>query len=723
MTRLVSALAVALLALGCGSTGAADRRAPAVSAAPTDSNDAGDDSTGTSDRRFGWPLHGRDEGEQRHSPLDQIHARNVERLGLAWAAELGTNRGVEATPIVADGVLYLSSAWSVVHAFDAATGRPLWRYDPKVPRERARLFCCGVVNRGVAHHRKVIYFGTLDGRLVALDAPTGRLLWETLTIDPAKPYSITGAPRVVAGHVIIGNAGADLGVRGYVSAYDRETGKLVWRFHTVPGPRDQPQESEVLVRALATWKGDLYGQVGGGGTVWDAMAYDRELDLLYIGTGNGSPWARHLRSPGGGDNLFLSSILALRPRTGELVWHYQTTPGDNWDFTATQSLILADLELTPGEKRRVLLQAPKNGFFYVLDAGTGELLSAEPFVEVTWASHVDRKTGRPVETGKGDYKNRPATIKPGPIGAHTWHAMAFSPKTGLAYIPAQHVSGYYAPAREPFSFIPGSPRNTGIELTQARQFPADAAAGELIAWDPIAQKKVWGAPRATLGNGGVLSTAGLLVFQGTATGRFEARHARTGALLWDYDAGTGVIAAPISYAIDGVQYVAIAAGWGGGFALNGGEAAAAANVRGGGRLLVFRLDGEAPRLPDPPAAPARSFPVRPAASEAREIERGASLFSEYCAACHGVGAVGGGVTPDLRFSAPAVREQFAEIVNGGMLAPQGMPAFAGELAPRDLAAIQLYLAERAWAEPVPAPPSVPSSVPSSKVGASPVSTR
>ncbi|MEZ4281495.1 MAG: PQQ-dependent dehydrogenase, methanol/ethanol family [Myxococcota bacterium] len=701
-----------MLALGCEAprTNGPEHTSQKVAAGPP----AAGAVEGSSDRRIGWPAHGRNAWEQRYSPLDQINTLNVAELGLAWSADLGTNRGIEATPLVVDGVLYLSSAWSVVHAFDAATGRPLWRHDPKVPRERAKLFCCGVVNRGVAHSRGRIFLGTLDGRLVALDAKTGERIWETLTVDPEKPYSITGAPRVVRGNVIIGNAGADLGVRGYVSAYDRDTGHLVWRFYTVPGPPSQPQESEALLRALPTWKGDLWWQVGGGGTVWDSMAYDEALDLLYIGTGNGSPWARHLRSPGGGDNLYLSSILALRPETGELVWHYQTTPGDGWDFTATQSLIVADLDLGTGEKRRVVMQAPKNGFFYVLDAKTGELISAKPFVEVTWASGVDPKTGRPIETGRGDYSRQPATISPGPIGAHTWHSMAFSPKTGLAYIPAQHVAGYYAPAPQPFTPVPGSPRNTGIDLTKARQFPADAAAGELIAWDPVAQKKVWGVPRDTIGNGGVLTTAGLLVFQGTATGRFIAHHARGGKRLWEYDAGTGIIAAPISYAVDGVQYVAIAAGWGGGFALNGGDAAAAAGVRGGGRLLVFKLGGVAKRPADPSPAPPRHFPLRPTFDDAPEIERGAALFSEYCAACHGVGAVGGGVTPDLRFSPPAIRENFAQIVNGGALAGKGMPAFAGQLAPRDLEAIALYLADRAYAapaQPAPARPPAPAPVP------------
>ena len=699
MSGRLAVLLLVMLVFGCEATRARDRESDPETAAVAAGPSAPEAIEGSADRRTGWPAHGRNAWEQRYSPLDQINSLNVAELGLAWSADLGTNRGIEATPLVVGGVLYVSSAWSVVHAFDAATGRPLWRHDPQVPRERAKLFCCGVVNRGVAHHRGRIFLGTLDGRLLALDAQTGERIWETLTVDPAKPYSITGAPRVVRGNVIIGNAGADLGVRGYVSAYDRDTGHLVWRFYTVPGPPGQPQESEALLRALPTWKGDLWWQVGGGGTVWDAMAYDEELDLLYIGTGNGSPWARHLRSPGGGDNLYLSSILALRPETGELVWHYQTTPGESWDFTATQSLIVADLDLGAGEPRRVVMQAPKNGFFYVLDAKTGELISAKNFVEVTWASGVDPKTGRPVETGRGDYSRGPATISPGPIGAHTWHSMAFSPKTGLAYIPAQHVAGYYAPAPEPFTSVPGSPRNTGIDLTKARQFPADAAAGELIAWDPVLQKKVWGVPRETIGNGGVLTTAGLLVFQGTATGRFFAHHARGGKRLWEYDAGTGIIAAPISYAIDGVQYVAIAAGWGGGFALNGGEAAAAAGVRGGGRLLVFKLGGAAKRPADPPPAPARHYPIRPTFDDAPEIERGAALFSEYCAACHGVGAVGGGVTPDLRFSPPAIRENFAQIVNGGAFVAKGMPAFAGQLAPRDLEAIALYLADRAYAEP------------------------
>ncbi len=647
-----------------------------------------------------WPSHGRDHAEQRFSPLVDLHPGNISELGLAWTVDLQTNRGIEATPIVVDGVLYVTGAWSVVHAFDAATGQRRWRFDPEVPRERAALFCCGVVNRGVAIDRGRVFVGTLDGRLIALDARTGTSIWQVQTTDPKRPYSITGAPRVVRGRVMIGNAGADMGVRGYVSAYNAESGALDWRFHTVPGPPSRAQESAALERALETWTGDLWWQVGGGGTVWDSMAYDPDLDLLYVGTGNGSPWNRHLRSPEGGDNLYLASILALRPETGELVWHYQTTPGESWDYTATQSLILAEL-MIGGRRRDVLMQAPKNGFFYVLDRATGELLSATAFVDVTWAHGVDPKTGRPNETGRGDYSKGPATIQPGPMGGHNWHSMAYSPRTGLAYIPAQFIAGAYYPPKLPFSFIPGSPRNTGIDLTRARQFPPDAAAGELMAWDPVARRKVWGMPRNTISNGGALVTAGGLVFQGTATGKFYAHDASTGENLWEAEAGTGILAAPISYAIDGVQYVAVAAGWGGGFALNGGDAAAAAGVRGGARLLVYRAGGNAEALPPPPPPPPRHRPpLAPAGSEAL-VERGADLFSEHCAACHGVGAVGGGVTPDLRFMPPEIRGAFSEIVLHGTLVARGMPALGDRLTAPDLEAILLYLSDRAHATIAP----------------------
>ena len=389
-----------------------------------------------------WLSHGRTYAEQRFSPLKQIDAGNVGKLGLAWYLDLENNRGLEATPLVSDGVLYASLSWSRVMAVDLRSGKRLWQFDPQVDRGRSRYACCDAGNRGVALWNGKVYVGALDGRLIALDAKTGREVWSEQTTDPAKSYSITGAPRVVKGKVIIGNGGAEYGVRGFFSAYDAETGKMAWRFYTVPGDPAQPYEHPELAAAAKTWKGDQYWKLGGGGTVWDSMAYDPELDLLYIGTGNGSPWNREIRSPGGGDNLYLSSILALRPDSGKLLWHYQTTPGEAWDFTATQQITLATLELD-GKPRKVLMQAPKNGFFYVLDRATGELLSAEKFGKVTWAEKVDLATGRPVEVPGARYEKEQVVMWPSPFGAHNWHSMSFNPQTGLMYIPYQEIPGVY----------------------------------------------------------------------------------------------------------------------------------------------------------------------------------------------------------------------------------------------------------------------------------------
>ena len=424
------AVLLALFALACRSG------APPASDAEgsvTDSSLAGADA-----QVDDWLSYGRTYAETRFSPLDQIDEGNVGELGLAWSYATGSTRGLEATPLVHDGVMVATGSWSTVFALDARTGRELWRFDPQVDGAVGARACCDVVNRGVALYADRVYVGALDGRLIALDARTGARVWEVQTTDPELPYTITGAPRVVKGKVIIGNGGAELGVRGYVSAFDADTGKQVWRTYTVPAAPSEKQESNALEEALKTWTGDEWWKVGGGGTAWDSMAYDPELRLLYIGTGNGSPWVRQIRSPDGGDNLYLSSILALNPDNGELVWHYQTTPGDNWDFTATQHMILADLVID-GQPRKVIMQAPKNGFFYVLDRQTGKLISAENYVEVTWASHVDKATGRPVEVIGQDYKEGLALVKPTAFGGHNWHPMSFNPKTGLVYIPAQEI--------------------------------------------------------------------------------------------------------------------------------------------------------------------------------------------------------------------------------------------------------------------------------------------
>ncbi len=639
-----------------------------------------------------WLSHGRTYDEQRHSPLAQIDEHNVSGLGLAWSFDLGTAQGVEATPLVVDGVLYVTGPWSVVYALDARSGRLRWKFDPAVPRSRSLVVCCGIVNRGVAAYADLIYLGTLDGRLIALDADTGAVRWQTLTIDPNEPYAITGAPRVVAGRVVIGNAGAEYGVRGYVSAYDAHTGALAWRSYSVPGDPSQPFESAALARAAQTWTGRWW-EAGGGGTVWDAMAYDPELDLLYVGTGNGSPHPRWLRSPGGGDNLFLSSILALRPQNGELVWHFQTTPGDSWDYTATQHMILADLAIG-GRTRRVLMQAPKNGFFWVIDRASGEFISGAPYVKVTWATGLDA-SGRPIVNSALDYQNEPKLVYPGPNGGHNWHPMAYHPGTGLVYIPAHNLPMEFRLERG-WRHRPGR-LNTGLDFSQYMDFDEQARPeidAFLLAWDPVAQREVWRVRHRTANNGGVLATGGNLVFQGSADGRFVAYRASDGKTLWEAPAGTGVIAAPISYELDGVQYVAVAAGWGGSFALTGGPAALAAGVSGGGRVLSYALGRSAP--PPPRALPpplAGQPPARVAASPA-EIERGRQLYHEHCMGCHGPQAIAGGSIRDLRDASAETLASFAAIVLGGAREALGMPGFADRLTRDETAAIERYLRSR-----------------------------
>ncbi len=627
-----------------------------------------------------WLAHGRTQDEQRHSPLVRIHERNAADLGLAWSFDLETEQVVEATPLVADGVMYVTGPWSVVHALDARTGARRWTWDPGVAtRHRSRVACCGVVNRGVALHEGRVYVGTLDGRLVALDAASGEPVWQVVTFDREQPYTITGAPRVVAGNVIIGNGGAEFGVRGYVSAYDAATGELVWRTYTVPGDPSLPFESGALEQAASTWSGEWWKR-GGGGTVWDSMAYDPGLDLLYVGTGNGSPQARELRSPGGGDNLFLASILALRPRTGELVWHYQTTPADNWDYTATQHIVLADLQIG-GRTRKVAMQAPKNGFFFVLDRETGEFISGVPFARVTWARGIDA-AGRPVEAPEADYGEREVILLPGPMGAHNWNSMSFSPETGLVYLPAHDLPW-------PFVLEPGwvelpNSLNTGMDLSFLAFPPVGrpelTPQGYLLAWDPVAQREVWRKEFAIPMNGGTLSTAGNLVFQGTADGRFVAYRASDGAELWEAATGTGVVAAPISYELDGVQYVAIAAGFRG------------AGARGKGRVLAFTLGGNAGLDPAPPAPEPPALPPAPAGAS---VSRGGALYVRHCLICHGTYAVGDINGPDLRFSPAGVHDRFVEITLGGIRADLGMPSFADVLGASDVRDIQAYILARA----------------------------
>jgi len=656
---------------------------------------------GAADNRAEWLTHGRTYDEQRYSPLAEISTANVKNLGVAWFADLDTARGQEATPLVIDGTIYITTAWSEVKAYDAVTGKPRWEYDPKVPREAGAKVCCDSVNRGLAAWGQRLYLGTLDGRLIALDRATGKPLWSKLTVDPSKPYAITGAPRVIDGRVIIGNVGAEFGVRGYVAAYDSNDGRELWRFYTVPD-RPGANSAPYLKRAEATWKGE-YWTLGGGGTVWDSMAYDPKLDLLYVGVGNGSPWNQAYRSPGGGDNLYIDSIIALKPESGEYVWHYQTTPGDTWDLDATQHMILADLDIG-GRPRSVLMQASKNGFFYVLDRASGQLISAANFVAVNWAKGVDIQTGRPIENpdARIDRTGKPSVVVPGPGGAHSWQPMAYDPKTGLVYIPAMEAGfPFIADAhwqQAPIGF------NTGIDFAAAAM-PADtniraavkaATKGALIAWDPVAQKERWRVAFKGPWNGGVLATAGGLVFQGNVAQEFAAYDAASGTKLWSTPVQTGIIAAPVTYSIKGEQYVAVLAGWGGIWALAPGILSEVAGpIRNVSRLLVFKL-GATGQLP--PEVPIARRPLEPPAvgGTPAQIAEGAQHYGRFCGVCHGDAAFGSTLLPDLRRS-PLLADgkTWASVVHDGALANQGMVSFARVLTPEQVEAIRYYVIKRA----------------------------
>src|SRR5216684_4426181 len=530
-----------------------------------------------------WMTYGRTYSEQRFSPLSQISAGNVKQLGLAWYADLDTNRGQEATPLVIDGVLYVSTAWSMVKAYDAKTGRRLWSYDPAVPRVLGVRGCCDVVNRGVAAWQGKIFVGTFDGRLVALNARTGKPVWSVVTVDPNKPYTITGAPRVIKGRVVIGNGGSEYGVRGFVAAYEADTGKLAWRFYTVPGDPARPAESPILAEASKTWHGEWWKE-GGGGTVWESISYDPELNLIYFGVGNGLEWNQGYRSQGQGDNWFLSSIVAINADTGNYVWHYQATPGEEWDYDAVQQLILADLTID-GARRQVVMQANKNGFFYVIDRKTGQLISAKNFTPVTWASGIDLTTGRPIGNPgiRYDRTGKRVDLLPGALGAHSWQSMAFNPKTGLVYIPAQEIPMSYESVKN------FQPAPMGWNVATATTNPPNVR-GYLIAWDPVNQREVWRANYLGPWNGGVLTTAGDLVIQGNAAGDFSAYRADTGEKLWSTSAQTPVMAAPVTYEIDGEQYVAVLVGWGGGYPLlQGKQSDKSGNERNVSRMLAFKL--------------------------------------------------------------------------------------------------------------------------------------
>lgn len=649
-----------------------------------------------------WPTVGHDAGETRFSPLSLIDEHNVNRLHLVWYHDLDTRRGQEATPVVIDGVMYSTSAWSKVQAFDAATGQLRWQFDPKVPGQIAIHVCCDVVNRGVAVSNGRVFVGTLDGRLIALDAKNGKPVWSVSTVEGGRPYTVTGAPLVAHGKVLIGNAGAEYGVRGYVTAYDEHTGRRLWRFYTVPGNPAKGFESDAMRKAARTWSGEWWKD-GGGGTVWNSMSYDPDLDLVYFGTGNASPWSGPVEGGDRGDALYSASIVAVRARDGAYVWHYQTTPGDIWDYDATQTLSLATLPLG-GEPRRVVMQAGKNGFFYVLDRKTGELLSATAYEPVNWATGVDLKTGRPIVNPESRYDKtgKVWVAAPGGLGAHNWHAMSFSPATGLAYIPAQEIPFPYLKDPE---FVPTDVGvNMGVDLatTSLPQDPKVKAAilaglkGELLAWDPVAGRAAWRAPHPGPWNGGLLSTAGNLVFQGSAAGEFLAYRATDGEKLWSFPAQTGIIAAPMTYAVNGRQYVTIVAGWGGVFPLVAGELAfKSGHIPNRSRVLTFALDGDA-ALPEPTAVemPALNPPTALPAPE--RVARGAVLYARYCGSCHGDGAYSGGLVPDLRHSRALSDDAlWTAVVERGALQANGMIGFGKALGSDRLGDVRAFLISKA----------------------------
>ena len=658
-----------------------------------------------------WLTYGRDRQEQRFSPLTQITDANVGQLGLAWFSDLETARGQEATPLMHDGVLYVSTAWSMVKAYDATNGKLLWSYDPKVPRDTLVRTCCDAVNRGVALYGDRVFVGTLDGRLVALDQKTGKVLFEEMVVPDQENYTITVAPRVVKGKVLLGASGAEYKARGYLAAYDWQTGKEVWRFNTVPGnPADgfdkEGPNKQAMEEAAKTWGNSKWWEMGGGGTVWDSITYDPVTNLVFFGTGNAEPWNPDANGRSG-DSLYTSSVVAVDADTGAYKWHFQETPEDRWDFDSDAQITVADLDLN-GQKRHVVMHAPKNGYFYILDGATGQFIKADAFATQNWTTGIDPKTGRPTINPAAYYEKSGKVFVslPGATGAHSWHAMSYSPKTGLVYIPANNVGQGYAADKGFKASKLGY--QVGLDIA-ATGMPADKAIresvmastnGELLAWDPIAGKAAWRVPHVGPWNGGTLATAGNLVFQGTAQGEFSAYSADKGVKLWSFDGQSGIIAPPMTYSVNGEQYVAVLVGWGGSYAVSAGILSGkSGNIRNISRLLVFKIGGKV-QLPPPP--PQNKLPLDPPpfTGKPEQVAHGQALYGRYCLVCHGDGAISGGINPDLRYSVYITAPEGirAVVMDGALMKaehPKGMVSFKSEMGPDDAEDIRQYLIKRA----------------------------
>ena len=692
MRRIAPLFALALLVAGCKAA---------------TSTGAGDD----------WITPGGDAGKSHFSGLTDIAASNADRLGFAWDYKLDTNRGLEATPVVIDGVLYTSGVAGRVYALDGATGAEKWTFTPDLDMQVTRSVCCDSVNRGVSVKDGRVFVGALDGVLYALDAKTGAVVWKTDTIeDKTRGLSITGAPEVAGDVVLIGNAGAEYDTRGYVSAYDVKSGKLAWRFHMVPrDPKLGPQDDPDLDAAVKTWDPNSRWDVGGGGTPWDAINYDAELDTVYVGGGNGGPYNHARRSPSGGDNLFLSSIVALNPHTGRLKWHYQETPSDSWDYTATQPMVLTHMKVD-GEDRPVILHAPKNGFLYVIDRRDGKLLRASSLVFQNWTDGVDMKTGRPHLTPEhSDYIDGPKIVFPASPGARNWQPMSYNPATGLIYASVLDMGNLFftAPGQKPrrakalnndaalifgpdivasLPTLPPAIRAAVEKLPELDRVRKNPSSHELRAIDPLTGKTRWSVPsQGWQDRGGVLSTAGGLVFQGTVSGKLNVYDAASGKLLKSVDTGSSIIAAPMTYRVKGVQYVAVMAGWGGGGYAYVPRYAAAYDRGNQGRIIAFKLDGGAVPIPDllPPLAVAEAPPPQLPGTTPARLALGQATFFANCAICHS--NQHRSITPDLRRMNAGTHEAFRDILLKGLLAPNGMPRWDDLLTPEQVDAVHAYL--------------------------------
>ena len=625
-----------------------------------------------------WLLNGRDFGEQHFSPLQQITDRNVKHLGLAWYLDIDSAMGMASEPLEVDGVVDVSAPRSIVYAVDAATGRVIWKFDPMAKLGYGTQNSYAVrVNRGVAVWQGRVYVSTGDCRLVAIDAGSGKQLWSSRICDPVQTGS-TGAPHIAKGTVLIGYNGSDDMVRGSLVAFDGVTGQEKWRFWTVPGDPSKGFESKVLEQAAKTWSGDRWWRFGGG-DVWDAITYDPITNLIIFGTaGSGTVEGTTPRSETpGGAKLYAGCVIAVNADTGEYVWHFQTS-GDHFQ-TENFHTIVTDLVLK-GAKRHAAITAPRNGFIYVLDAATGHLIEAEPYGTVRWASSIDLQTGRPHEI--------PARSEASERGAgKTWWPMSYDPFTGLVYVPAYDVRTH-------------------------RQAGETALAGKLVAWSPVKRAVQWSVEQPLQVNGGVLATAGNLVFQGEGTGEFAAYTADTGRKVWSIQTGSAIDAVPVSYRVKGDQYIMVPVGWGSAsrLFLPASTMATPRSKRGPARLLAFRLGATIPFPTPPDVIPDVPKPPQRIGTSA-SVKAGEALYETHlCGGCHEPGLDGSGAwtvdgaVPDLRYAPPEVHSQWDAIVLGGSHAANGMMAFGVEqhfpdvapLSPAESAAIHAYVIDQSW---------------------------